>query len=90
MEQILLLILSWIPIPAEIILLIVIFVKTKATVNNAVSLPKKQVKATEDLKEQVKTLNIKLVKMIEENEQLHKDNVDLKLELRGHRKYGKD
>ena len=90
MEQILLLIFSWIPVPVELTFLLILLARAKKIIKDAVSIPEKQLKATQALQEQVKNQNSQLTKVIEENEQLHKDNVELKLELRGHRKYGKD
>lgn len=88
MNEILLLILTWVPIPAELVFMIFIFVGIKKRVNNAVSTPEKQLEKLGQLEKKIGFLASQLMKSNEENEQLHKDNVSLKMELRGHNRYG--
>lgn len=90
MNEILFLILAWLPIPVEATFLIILFKMVIKKVGESVSLPEKQLKATKRLEEQGASLFREITQLKEINEQLHKDNVELKMQLRGFKRYGEE
>lgn len=90
MNEILFLILAWLPIPVEATFLIILFKMVIKKIGESVSLPEKQLKTTQKLEGQVASLSRSISELVEINEQLHKDNVELKMQLRGFKRYGEE
>ena len=90
MNEILFLILAWLPIPVEATFLVIIFKILIKKVSDSVSVPEKQLKATKELDAKIGYLSREITHLAEVNENLHKDNIALKMQLRGHKHYGEE
>lgn len=90
MNEILFLILAWLPIPVEATFLVIIFKILIKKVSDSVSVPEKQLKATKELDAKIGYLSREITHLVEINESLHKDNIALKMQLRGHKHYGEE
>jgi len=89
MKEVLVLILSWLPVPIEFAGLILACKFLGKKMKETVSEPSKAIKATEKVSQEISALNAKLKDSIELNCKLLAENEQLRKEKKGLAKYEK-
>ena len=90
MKEIILIIVSWIPVPVISLLLAAAAKYIGKKIKDNVKLPEKNLDELKALKAEMKKLNSYNAKLVEENENLQSQLSNLAMQLKGHLNYGED
>ena len=90
MNEILLLILTWLPIPVEVAGFIVVLKVMLKEIVKKLEIPDKLVKVTDNMRKEMYELNKANAEIIALNKKLLEDNEQLKLQLKGVIAHGKE
>ena len=90
MNEILLLVLAWLPVVAESGLFVALIKFLAKKMKEHFTMPEKIVNETKELKGSVGALNKQIAMLIEENRKLLRQNENLVMKLRGFKNYGEN